>query len=57
MVCVYVIAAIDWIVHSLAFKCIGVAWFVESGMFLFLIFLVSKCGGLFLTVRCVGHAA
>ncbi len=31
VVCVYLVAAIDSIVHSLAFECIGVALFVESG--------------------------
>ncbi len=53
-VCVYVVAAIRLVVHSLAFECIGVALFVESGRFLLL--YLSKCGP-FLTVRCVGHAA
>ena len=44
VVCVYLVVAIDSIVQSLAFECIGVALFAE-------------CGGPFLTVRCVGHAA
>ncbi len=55
----YVVAAIRLVVHSLAFECIGVALFVESGRFLLLCLstCVFKECGLFLTVRCVGHAA